>query len=101
MGIYFVIDTGTYVILKFLLLFQMRHLFLILDMSQAMTDQDLKPTRMHSMLKVILTSNKYFLNSQSGEFYRVAFLKFDITFRQMIFVCMKSFSLKHFNKLFL
>ena len=32
--------------------FQMRHLFLIIDMSEAMGDQDLKPTRLLSTLKV-------------------------------------------------
>ena len=30
----------------------MRHLFLIIDMSEAMSDQDLKPTRLLSTLKV-------------------------------------------------
>ena len=40
----------------------MRHLFLVVDMSQAMEDQDLKPTRLVSSLKV-----KYgYLYAQSG-----------------------------------
>ena len=30
----------------------MRHVFIILDMSQAMTEQDLKPTRHHCVIKV-------------------------------------------------
>ena len=32
--------------------FQMRHLFLVLDMSSSMGDQDLKPTRLLATLKV-------------------------------------------------
>lgn len=36
----------------FFFFFQMRHLFLIIDMSEAMNDQDLKPTRLLSTLKV-------------------------------------------------
>ena len=35
----------------------MRHLFLILDMSQSMEDQDLRPTRLLSCLKVTLTKS--------------------------------------------
>ena len=49
----------------FFICFQMRHLFLVIDMSKSMDDQDLKPTRLISTLKVgkmfLWTVHKYFL----------------------------------------
>ena len=38
--------------LKIFSFLQMRHLFIVVDMSKAMEDQDLRPTRLHSVTKV-------------------------------------------------
>jgi len=37
----------------------MRHMFIVIDMSQAMDDQDLKPTRLIASLKVYTSDNKH------------------------------------------
>lgn len=44
---------------KFVAMLQMRHLFIIIDMSASMEDQDLKPTRLIASLKVNLAILSY------------------------------------------